>query len=98
MQPSRRCLLLSILCATISVGPLALAPNVSERFAIFVLLLWVLLVIAFFRGFVKLEVLWFMDRDWATKRAGMHPPPVHISPPPPPPPETEQRLKAAQRR
>jgi hypothetical protein len=32
------------------------------------LVLWLLLVVAFFRGFMKLEMLWFMDRDWKAKR------------------------------
>ena len=74
MQPSRRASLLSAFFATVLIGPHFLSVT-SERGVLFVLLLWVLCLVAFFRGFMKLEILWFMDRDWKAKRAERMSPP-----------------------
>jgi len=71
MKPSRRASLLSAFCATFFVGLFALKVTTwTDRWVLFFLIFWFLSVIAFFRGFMRLEMLWFMDRDWTAKRAG----------------------------
>ena len=75
MRPSIRCLFLSALSATVLVSAVAFVywalrdMNWGQWATTFFVSWWFVCVMAFFRGFTKLEVLWFMDRDWQQKRA-----------------------------